>query len=322
MGRNKRPSTATDIYNTHLYGQFKNNPINNRVAVIERMYQRILTELAVARFKWTGMPDSIDLRFLEITLFYHALSVFYFDKKLDQYLSLKGGGINWLNHVDNPVGFSVVGNHFVGKNLSAIKETDAGGIAVPIWANALRIPDLDIVTVYAHRFAQLDRTIEINSLNARQSKVLIANDNQSLSISNIDRQYEEGQNVIKVNGVLQDLTFMQALDLGVDSDSHEKLHILKVRLWNECMGLLGIENANQDKKERLVKGETDANDDQTTTMQFVNLNERRRAIENIIIAYPNLKDHNIEVNLNTEIKKRADAAFEASLENTKVEVDA
>lgn len=286
MSSKKRPDAFAEIWTDFAGRKFANNSTNNRVNLIERMYIRILTELASNRFKWEGLPPEIDLRLLELTLFRQALSVFYFDKKYDKYFALPGAGTNWNSITDNPVGFSIAGGiEYMASNVSAVRDTERARKAIPIWSNYLRMPDSDIVYIYANRLAELDRTIEINSDNARQSKVLIMSENQKLSVTNIDRQISEGQNGIKIGGPLGDMQFVQALDLGINPDSLEKLHILKVREWNECMGYLGIENANQDKKERLVASEVDANNDQTSMTRFVNLNARRIAAKEISEYY-------------------------------------
>ena len=67
------------------------------------------------------------------------------------------------------------------------------------------------------------------------------------------------------------------------------------------MTLLGIESANQDKKERLVSSEVDANDDQTSMMRYVNLNERREAVKKINKHYK----LNIEVEYFTDEERKA-----------------
>lgn len=304
MSRKKRGSAADVYYNTHLYGgSFANNPVNNRVAAIENMHLNVLSELAANRFKWFDMPETVDVRFLDLTLLFHAVSIFYNDEKFG-FLSLKGGGTGYLNMMDNPTSYLVVGNNFVGKTLSA-KD------CVPIWGNYLRTPhDINIIRIYANRMAELDRTIEINSLNARQSKVLIMSENQKLSIENINRQIDEGQNVIQISGAIQDMEFVQAVDLGVNPDSFEKLHILKVRQWTEALGLLGIDGANQDKKERLVSAEVDANNDQTLMMRYVNLQARQEAADKINAKF----GLNIRVEYNTDVDKRAQKIMDSILE--------
>lgn len=283
MGKRRVPNGADELYRRHLRRTpFETNPRNNRFAVLQRMYMRVLTELAANRFKWTNLPEEIDVRFMELTLFYFGLSVFYYDLRYDKYMALRGGSSGWLNMVDNPRYFQVVGNNFVGRIISAAEDGKDARKAIPIWANYLRMPDLDIVEIYASKLAEIDRTIEINSKNARQTKFLRASENQRLSIVNINRQIDEGQDYVQVNGSLpQEAISVEALDLGIDKDLLMSLHILRTRLWSECMGLLGIDNSNQDKKERLVAAEVSANDEQTSMHRYVNLNARRTAAEKI-----------------------------------------
>lgn len=301
MSRNKRGSGADEYYANHLYGVTNNNPAMARESVIERMYIRLLTELAANRFKWSGLPDSVDVRFLEMTLFRQALSVFYFDDRFGKFFALRGGSTNWVNMMDNPTGFLVVGNNFQSKTVSSKN-------AVPIWANYVRVPDWDIVSIYSSKLANLDRSIEINSENARRNKFVASAENQRLSYQNINRQIEEGQNNIQISGPAQDLEFVKTVDLGVNPDTIEKLHIVRTRLWNECMGLLGIENANQDKKERLVAAEVNANDDQTSMMRYVNLNARRMACDTINKRYGASHGLNVSVEYYTDAERQLLAA--------------
>jgi hydroxypyruvate isomerase len=97
---------------------------------------------------------------------------------------------------------------------------------------------------------------------------------------------------------------VQLVDLGVDTDALVNIHIVRTREWNECMGLLGIANANQDKKERLVAAEVGANDEQSDMMRYVNLNARRMACEQINTMFPKL---NVSVEYNTDVDKTAQA---------------
>ena len=175
--------------------------------------------------------------------------------------------------------------------------------AVPIWANYVRIPDLDVIRIYASRLAWIDRTLEINAKNARRNKVLKAPQNMSLSVQNFARQQDEGSEYIQVTGAMQDMEFIEALDLGVNPDSYDKLSILRTREWNNCMTLLGIDSANQDKKERLVAAEVSANDSQAESFRNVNLNARRQACEAISEVF----GLTITVEYNTQVEAMAEA---------------
>jgi len=277
---------APHLTGTIAGGLFKPNPGNAREAAIELMLIRSITEMAVNRFKWTGLPSSVDVRYMELTLFRYGLSVFYRDKDFDQFLALQASASGRMNYAQNPTAFTINGNSsFVSKRLPAKH-------VVPIWSNYLRIPDWDIVAIYAQRLAELDRTIEINSKNARRPKVLVTNENQRLSGVNIVRQFDEGNPLIQINrdssmGALSE--YVTSFDLGVDPDSLEKLHILRTRIWGECMGMLGFDFANQDKKERLVASEVDANNSQVDAMRAANLNARKMAAEQMNEKYPELE---------------------------------
>lgn len=276
-----------------IYAPFKNNPAGNALSLNERMYIRILTELSANRFKWIGLPDSIDERFLELTLFHQALAVFYWDPDYDRYLALRASGSGHVNMYDNPTTFTVVGNQSISKTLHAgsyVAEETVGGEkisvtlppeCVPIWGNYLRIPDRDIVYVFAKRLAQIDRTIDINLQAMRYTTVITAPENQRLSWINIFRQWQEGQPVILGVEGLQLDDMVKVWPVAPDKDVPLNLQISKSRIWNECMTLLGINNANQDKKERVVTGEVESNNDQVVSNRGIALNSRKIACDQI-----------------------------------------
>lgn len=256
---------------------FANSPSNNMQAVTERMYVRVLTEMCTNRFNWVGLPDSIDTRFLELELFRNALVVFYFDREYERYLALRATGAGRTNMYDNPTSFTVSGGAMLNKTLGPRQ-------CVPIWGNYLRMPDIDIVLIYARKLAAIDRTIEINSLNMRQQKIILADEHERLSMINVLKQIEDGDPAILGTKSL-DLSQVQVLDLNIHPDTLPKLLVTKSKMWNECMTLLGINNANQDKAERLVADEVSANDQQVKVSRAVSMNARTSAAAQINERY-------------------------------------
>ena len=337
MGNNKRGSAADEIYQSHfgLDRYFQPNTAIKREMAITRMLERKIVDLCANRFKWEGFPETIDTRFLEMVLMYQALAVVYFDEDYDVLLAVRASGSGFVNALDNPVEFNVVGPRPASISGATTLSTDLGTglytksiqafdriihsndafaeqrkkMGVPIWANYVRVPDLDIIRIYASRLAWIDRTLEINAKNARRNKVLKAPQNMQLSVQNFAKQADEGSEYIQVAGALQDMEFIEALDLGVNPDSYDKLSILRTRVWNELMTLLGIDSANQDKKERLVASEVSANDSQTDSFRYVNLNARRQACDAIKLVW----GYDVTVEYNAEVEAQADAAEAASL---------
>lgn len=290
----KRDYVGKQLYGAHLRGDqavFANSNVNDRFSAINRMHIRTLTERACNRFKWLNLPDGVDERYLELTLFYSALAVFFKDKGSDGIFAMKGAASGPPDINMNPREFTITsgGGQFTGRQVSAVNTFRQEGEdiietvdpdAVPVWSNYLRVPDIDIVLIYAYKLADLDVTIEINAHNARRNKIVAVDENQQLTATNINRQIDQGDNFIKLsNSGLNAVP--TTLDLGVLPDTIEKLHILRVRLENECMNLLGVNSANQDKKERLVADEVAANDEMVQTNKNIALNQREAAVEKI-----------------------------------------
>lgn len=278
-----KKSSVNDIYGNHLFKTGLTNS-NNPVAyekAIEHLIATKLVDLCMNRFKWTGLPDSVSPRFLEQTLFYKGLSVFYFNEKYDKYMALQATPAEGVDMYNDPISYRVYGNEFVS-------ETKSNKECVPIWANYTRTSEVQTVQIYARRLAKLDRTIEINTDNARQPRIIVTDENTQLSMENINRQIDAGVPTIKVRAGLDGATLATVLDMGVNAELFDKLGVMRARVMNECMTLLGINNANQDKKERLVADEVDANSEQVGYMKAVNLNARQYAAEQINKMFPDL----------------------------------
>lgn len=279
-----------NFYSTHLNGGRKQNRAINQQAATEQMYVRVLTELCANRFEWKNLPDSVDVRFLETNLIWRGLAVFYQDTNSGQYFVVQGAGSGATNFLDQPIQYTVIGPDMQTTTLRAVPSYDAtptGDVGerrdaecVPIWCNYMRTPDLDIIRLAATRLAKMDRSIEITSDNMRKTKVVNAPEDQRLSYINALKQLEEGQPTIMGSPAL-DMGNVQVLDLGVDPLTLPNLMIAKSKLWNEYMGLLGINNANQDKKERLVAAEVGANDEQVEATRRIALNARQQAADQI-----------------------------------------
>lgn len=291
MSKRKQPSDVNAIYEQHLNQgrKFKTNPAEDRTAIIERMYTRILSELCINRFKWTGLEDTgVNVRFMELTLFQYGLAGVFKHFATNQVVAVRATPSGWWDYAMEPTSYTIQGAMMRTKTL---KRKDI----VPVWANAMRVPDLDVVYVYAKRLAELDRSIEIAADNARRTTVMFIDENERLTMDNFIRQVREGQPIVRLNsntytpGELAQR--IQAVNFGSDPDAIEKLHIIRTRMWGECMGLLGFDFANQDKKERLVASEVDANNSQVDGMRFVNLNARRVAAEQMSKRF----DLNVEV---------------------------
>lgn len=277
MGKDSKP----DLIYTNYHPKRVTTAGNSVVAqqrLVEQMYQRHLTELCVNRFKWENMPEEMiednALWFLEMELFSTANALFFQHPDNGKFMVGKAAQVGTLNWYGQPTSWTVIGNG-LQQNFTLTDDE-----CVPIWGNALRTPDTDIVSLYAMKLANLDRTIELNVKNLRYSKLVTVSEEQRLTWANVMRKIEQGDPFIMGTSAL-DIGAVQALDVGAHPEVLPKLLETKSKMWNECMGLLGLNNANQDKKERLVSDEVSANDEQVQASRNLHLKARKQAVENI-----------------------------------------
>ena len=273
-------SAQGDYVQNAIYSKFLNNNTQQEKSLEEYMYRRLLTELAVNRFKWTGMPEEIDCRFLELTLFYQALSLFYFEERFGKYMAVRGGGIGAINALDQPTEYLAILNGTDGTPNRQLKKDEC----VPIWSNYLRTPDWDVVTIYSKRLSDFDVTVDTNVIGLRHPTVFAVEESERQSFANIFRSVQRGEPAIYgyKNLSPQDLKDkLFALNTGVQTNAVTDVQISKSKVWNECMTYLGINNSNQEKRERLVEDEVSANNDQVNAFRNIALNARKQACEEI-----------------------------------------
>lgn len=282
----------------HNIGQspFYNNPVSNQVALTEALYLRRFTELRINSFQWHNLPDEISERYLEMQLNNNALAVFFYDDHYQKYMALNGQSQGFLDYQDEPNAFQITANQsYRGKVIKAAN-------CVPIWANRTRHPDNDVMLWYARRLAEVETTVDINIKSARLARVLAVSENMRLSGENFIRQIDEGNPVIKVDETFMSEGVLSVLDMGVDPDNILSVQMVKNRLYNDCMTFLGVNNSNQDKKERLVSDEVDANGEQVLLNRAIALGARKLAAKAINKKF-NL---NVRVDWNDELKADID----------------
>lgn len=235
------------------------------------MYFNRLRDYALSLFEWSGLPDTINERFLEIKMLEEGQVVFFEDNKLG-YLALPVMYGQNLNVYQEPTVYRAITSTY-NKELSPDN-------AVIIWNNLSRTNIMPTIRAYARRLYQVERTMDVN-IHAQKTPVLIlAEESQRLSLQNAYMDYDGNEPFIFGNKSGFDLEAFQVLKTDAPFVS-DKLMTYKHNLWNEAMTFLGIGNAKQDKKERLVSDEVSANDEQIFSSREVMLIARRQACEKI-----------------------------------------
>ena len=258
-------------------------------------YLNRLKEYALNMFEWINLPKTVDARFIELVLFEEG-KINFFEDKLIGFLALRvneSGKQNVYNEFDKKYIYANNGFSRV-RNLRN---------SVTIYNNYLRTPTYTTVNLYAIRLARVTREIDLN-IEAQKTQVLITcPENQKLSLKNVYEQYKGNAPVIYTDSEFN-LDSIKVLKTDAPFVV-DKLTLYKHDLWNEVMTFLGVNNSNQDKKERLVANEVDANDEQIEQARFNMLDARKDACKKI----------NDMFGLNIDVKFRNDNVQKAYEEN-------
>lgn len=250
-------------------------------------YYNRLTELAISMFEWSGLPDSVDPRFLELTLFSDGMAVFFKDDILDKHLALQtmiGGNLDVYRIPKIRTAYAVNGyNMKLDENNSVI-----------IFNNMLHTNCISDIELFAYKLYECDRTM-VTNLKAQKTPVMIlCDENQRLTMKNLYAQYDGNEPFI-FGGKDIDMKKVVALTTGAPYVA-DKVYETKTQIWNEAMTYLGISNVSMIKKERMVTDEVSRNMGSTVASRYTRLEMRKQACKQI----------NKMFGLNINVEYRAD----------------
>ena len=249
--------------------QFWESAALNNIAF--RHYYNRLTELAISMFEWKNLPDSVDPRFLELTLFTDGMAVFFKDDVLG-FLCLQvaiNGGFNVYRIPKNRRAYAVNGYQ------AKLDENNS----IIIFNNYLHTNSRLDVEMYSRRLWDLDRAIDVNAKAQKTPVVVQCDETQRLTMLNLYKKYDGnepfifGDSALNTNGVK-----VLKTDAPYVAD---KLYTLKTQIWNEALTHLGISNINITKKERLITDEVTRNQGSTIASRYSRLEARREACKAI-----------------------------------------
>lgn len=276
MGRNSRRKRE----------RWESARLNNSTYI--HYYDRLL-ELAISMFEWKNLPETVDPRFLELTLFSRGKAIFFKDEVLG-YLALETSMQGRLDHYHMPLQSRAYASN--GYQNSNLNQTNS----VIIFNNYLRQPSKNGIELYARRLYEIERTIDVNVLAQKTPVIVQCSEDQKLVLENLYMQYSGNEPFIFGDKKL-DLNSIKVLNTNAPYVA-DKLNTLKREIWNEALTYLGISNVNINKKERLLSDEITRNMGSIEAQKHTRLNSRKEACEKINKMF----GLNIEVEYREDIK--------------------
>lgn len=271
--------------------------MNNRVYT--NYYYRLML-IAKALFKWEGLPNGINEKWIEKFLYSEGSCIFFKDKNLG-YMVTKYTTSGKLNYYDEPTKVRAYATDYIPT------EHENNINCVIIRNNDDCIPTFPTIQLYAHDLTNIKRTIDVNIIAQKIPYVILCSDKQKMSFKQVVKQTNDNEPYIYGDKNL-DLGDIKVLKTDVPI-VFDKLQIQKQNIWNECMTFLGINNANTDKRERLVTNEVEANNQLIIINSDVMLKAREEACKRI----------NDMFGLNISVRRRTPLEIENTLDIDKYE---
>lgn len=234
-------------------------------------YLNALTEIATSIFRWVGLPETVDVRFLERCLFYQG-QVLYFNDDIIGDLCLPFASSGGFDVYQNPI----IRRAYASNGYSAYRnESDS----VIIYNNYSRTNTYYAIRNFAKTLTDIDRSIWVNAKAQKTPMLLRCKETQRLTLENAYAQYDGNKPVIYGEKDF-DANSISAINTGAPFVA-DRLYQLKTQLWNEALTYLGVSNVNFVKKERLISDEVIRSQGGTIASRFGRLEARKQAAKKI-----------------------------------------
>lgn len=213
---------------------------------------------------------------------------------------------------DDEIGFQIfraipsdkLNNYYLPIKVTAFsigysKEYDLDDI-VYIMNNKLQLPTVNTLQLMAYRLFDTERTIDVN-LTAQKTPVLIEGDTKTiLTLKQVYMQYSGNTPFIFGNKQFDISNKLNVLKTDAPY-LIDKLEMHKHEIWNEALTYLGIDNANTDKKERLITDEVESNNELISYYLNCFYKTRKQACDMINEKFLTNSDKKIKIVINNDI---------------------
>lgn len=244
-------------------------------AITETFLYKRFELLALNMFKWDGLPDTMQERHIERLMLNEGRALFFKDPELG-FLCLPCEDASRQNVYGDPLAYRATGFGYSRE----IKASDA----VLIENNKLRMPTCSALLYFVNQLYEVVRTRDVNLKTLKAPFLVSGDDKTILTVKKVLEDIDDN-----VFAVFADKSFnledaVKVFQTGVKCMTNE-LTDLYHDIMNEALTYLGMNNANTDKRERLITSEAESNNQFIDACASMFLEARERACEEINSKY-------------------------------------
>ena len=262
-------------------------------------YLERLKKIAISMFEWVNLPESMDERFLEYSLYYTGQAALL-QNEAGVLINTKACTAGDINIYELPtsincysVGFNKTKKVYDG---FVAEGADPSEYAVHVLNNLNRCATAYTLELFAYRLYLAQRCADTNISINRMPFIISVDENQRLTMENLFNQLDANKTAIfgDKNSLSNIKETLKVLPTNPPFIA-DKLNEYKTEIWNEALSFLGINNLAE-KKERLITNEINSNN------ELINLNLRSYLVPRQKAA----EQFNKLFGTNVEVKVRSD----------------
>lgn len=229
-----------------------------------------IANIALSRFKWTGLPDTCMPDILEQTLFFYGNAVFFEDTTLGFVhtpVNLPGP---FNIYYESTVRYAYSFNYHAKRNI-----TDS----VLIKNDHTMSPDYITVWNYTPKIANVLRAIDVHCETLKRPFMVKCMEKEVPSVRRAINKIADNE-VAVVGDSFNDPNSIQVLNLGTTSNLQDMWATAK-NYFNQCFNSLGVKNSYTEKRERMITTEAEGEGNAIRHRLESLLDERRAAADRI-----------------------------------------
>lgn len=244
-------------------------------------YLERLMRIATSIFEWVNIPDSMDGDYLEEVLYYYGMAAIVNDPTYGL-INTKVSSAGYVNIYGLPT--SVICYSFeYNKQLqvwTGIENFNNENSCILVMNNRRRIPTYTTMQLFAYRLYEAEQTAFIN-VNAQKTPILLlCEEKQRQTITNLYAQYKGNAPVIFGDKDILKLGDIKAVNTSANFIANDIIKY-KQHIWNEVLTFLGINNIQVEKAERLITAEASSNNELINMNLQVGLKMRQKACDQL-----------------------------------------
>lgn len=278
-----------------MHNQFKDAVLLNSATYFD--YLERFKKIALSMFEWVNLPDSMDSRFLEKSLYYMGQASLLYDENYG-FINTKCNSNGNINIYDLPsklncysVGYNTTRETYVGFNPINESKTDE---AILVMNTMERVPTASTLELFAERLTEIQRSIDINIKQLKYPRLIGADGKTIFTLRQVINQIDDNELNIYLDKNILTPDGIRTIDNEVPFVA-DKLTEQKKEIWNEFLTFMGISNLDT-KKERLIASEGDSKN------EVINMNLQSYLVPRKLAC----KQFNEKFGMNIDVKVRSD----------------